>query len=217
MNKLKILIALISITGLYSCEENENENTSINKSWPIEEGNYWTFIDSSFYSETPRVDTVTWIVTGKITINEKEYFSISITNDYPTFTNETKWLYCYNDNDVISAGAITPNDTLIAESTLIKDTEIVGDTWTYFHIVNSEANGLYIRDTLEMNLNSIAELTNAKFGLLKYKSYSFSFYIEEDLRVSTFYISENIGPIRITSQENGEIISKSELIDYKVK
>lgn len=218
MNKFRILIIFIAISIFYSCEKNETvNNNAVDNSWPMEVGNYWTFLDSSNYSDAWRVDTVTWIVTEKIAINEKEYYSISITNDYPEFTSQTKWLYCIEDNDIISAGAITSNDTLIAESILIKDTELIGEKWPYFHIVNSENSGLYIRDTLDMTLNSIDELNNEKYGLFEYKAFSFSFNIEEDVRISTFYISNNIGPVRITSQENDKIIKISELIDYKVE
>jgi len=222
MNKFRILIIFLSSVVLFSCEENESDNPNDNDNqvvnyWPMKVGNYWTFVDSSSYSDTWRVDTVTWFVSEKLSVNGKEYYSISITNDYPEISNQTKWLFSIEDNNVISAGGTTPSDTLIAESVLIKDTEVLGESWPYYHIVSSEGTDLYVRDTLDMTLEAIDELNNIAFGLLDYKAYSFSFEVGEDIRTSTFFISNNIGPVRITGKENDEIIKISELIEYNIE
>lgn len=222
MNKFRILIIFLVAIILFSCEENENVNPDDNaesKYWPMRVGNYWTFVDSSYNSdsETWRVDTVTWYLSEEITIKGKDYYSMIVTNDYPEISNQNKWLFYTDDNNVISAGAIIGNDTLIAESILIKDTETIGESWPYYHVVHSESDGLYVRDTLDMSFDAIGELNNEIYGLLEYGIYSYSFNVQEDIRTTAFFMTKDIGPIRIVGKENDKLITISELIDYKLK
>ncbi|OFX69179.1 MAG: hypothetical protein A2X14_01420 [Bacteroidetes bacterium GWD2_33_33] len=222
MDKFRILIIFLSTVIFFSCEENESNNPNDNQVvnyWPMEVGNYWTFVDSSYNSDsdTWRVDTVTWFVSEKVLVNGKEYFSISVTNNYPAITSQIKWLFNIEENNIIAAGGTTPFDTLIAESVLLKNTEIVGETWPYYHIVVSEETDLYVRDTVDMKMEEISELNNTKYGILNYKSCSFNFNIEEDIRTSSMYFSNNIGLIRIIGKENDEIIKISNLIEYNLE
>ena len=222
MDKFRILIIFLSTVIFFSCEENESNNPNDNQVvnyWPMEVGNYWTFVDSSYNSdsETWRVDTVTWFIPETKIINGKTYYSISVTNDYPEITSQVKWLFNIEENNIIAAGGTTPYDTLIAESVLLKNTEIIGETWPYYHIVVSEGTDLYVRDTVDMKMEAISELNNTKYGILKYKSCSFNFNIEEDIRTSSMYFSNNIGMIRILGKENNEIIKISNLIDYNLE
>jgi hypothetical protein len=214
MKNLIYVFTILSITLLISCEKEDNQATD--KIWPLETGNYWVYVDSSTSSGNWRVDTSKWTMTEPVTIGNKTYYAVSIAHRFSNYENGLKWLYEYSGGDIVSVGAVTLSDTLIAKSVIFKNTKTVNEKWSFYQVTYSDDDGPYVRDTLEMTLKGVGELTHARFGLLKYRMYSYSFNIGEDIRYSELYFADNIGLIKTIIKENGIVISKSELIEYRV-
>jgi hypothetical protein len=217
MKNLIYFFILLIISLMISCDKYE---TQVNvKIWPLETGNYWLFLDSSKYLENWEVDTSKWDVNEKIILGNNKYIALTITYSYSKYGNENglKWLYEYNGNDIISVGAITLSDTLVSKSIMLKNTNIMNDKWPFYQVVYSLDNGLYIKDTIDMSYVTEGELINNKYGLLKYRVYSYNFEANGVIRENDMYFADNIGPIRLITRVNGIISLKRELIEYRIK
>jgi len=94
---------------------------------PLDVGNYWIHIDSSFSQVPPSIDTIRYNIKGDTIINY-------LGNDYKVYfwqVNESnaRWLLRNESDGAYAYGRISQNDTLLEKDLLIKFPIQVGESW----------------------------------------------------------------------------------------
>lgn len=199
---------------IYACE-----TTDVNPGldmWPMQEGNYWTFQDSSYYGSDWRVDTVTWSINGKFDVEGITYYTLQIIGGFNECGNGTVWLYRNEGNDLIHGGAVSELDTLFQESIYIRDTERQNSKWE-FHEILSKCGAFGHGDTLYISYTDNGQIILNKIGSVNYKKFKYNYVFYDSQRSKELYFSKGIGPVQILSITGSKIMGKRKLIDYNIE
>ena len=123
---------------------------------PLAVGNYWEYIDSTFFNDTLFVvDTAKLGITGKINIEYQGnnydvfYWNWFNTNINPPQPEPTKWLIRNQADGLWEYGMLNDTDTLLLQNLSLKFPVNIGDTWPIMAYSITDTN-ISVSDTLTM-------------------------------------------------------------------
>ena len=221
MKIIKVSFIIISFLFI-SCIKDDNSvnpEDSTGVIMPLEVGNEWIYIDSTF-SESgslEKVDTSKLAITSKTIINyngkniEVFIFESDQTKNVKTFLrNEIDGLYIYG-------GRYFDKDFLLGKSLLCKYPVNVGDIWEQkIYDYNIRDSTFFIWDTLLTTCISINQKLNTSRGELECYVYNYQQNFGNEIYDISYYFVRNQGYVGAINRINGILRFKKTLKTYVV-
>ena len=123
---------------------------------PLAVGNYWEYIDSTFYNDTLSVvDTSKLGITGEVNIEYQGnnydvfYWNWFNTNTIPPQPEPNKWLIRNEADGLWEYGMLNDTDTLLLQNLNLKFPANIGDSWPIMVYIVRDTS-ISVGDTLTM-------------------------------------------------------------------
>jgi hypothetical protein len=212
---LPIILAPIMMF-LSSCEEDDKvtqdeQVTPVDLIMPINTGNSWTYNRSYGNSDDQNHYTYMIEIGEKIVIDGKT----SYTNVANLPYYNTKVLIG-NDKmgNYVSYGAISDIDSLFTTSIEYKRDAQLGEEWDYKPISINYGDGTFEQYIIPVKCIAVDTLISTPKGSFVCKGFEES--INPGINVFRYYLSLNIGIVKIERYDYGDLFSFDELIDYNL-
>jgi hypothetical protein len=213
----KINLSLLIILGFLlmdSCKKDNSDSGQI-ALIPLNTGNYWILVDSTYNMDNWFVDTSKTEVGQFISIGGYSGF-LNIRNG----VNQYHLNFLANndkDGNFINVGGYSDKDTMIIPSIEFKNKPYKGEIWQSNMIYGSYDLGTLGVDTVVVSCNNLDTLINVPKGSFKCNVYEFNINHDIDVDKFIYYISRGTGIVKTQHYEGKVLQSVACLIDYKLK
>jgi len=215
-----LLMVLVFFPSLFVACDKENsgdEDLKVSALVPIKLGNSWTYKETHYHSyfdvQETTIDTFSQTVTGPYSINGVNYYSMEDSKEIQ-FPNYTRLLFG-NDayGNMMTYGGFSNIDTLIFNSVYLKKNATSGEVWTTSGLGMNYEDYSFIENPCTFKCISTDTLITTPKGNFHCMAFE---DISEEEYLSRFFITVNIGVIKVESFESDRLMNVRELIDYKV-
>ena len=212
MNKKGILYVLgIFLLMITSCKKESDELLNSNVLIPVNTGNVWTYRSTRFSGLTAKIDTVESRIGSKVVIDGNEGFIIN--NTLRPF-NATYFGINNSEGNLISFGGFSDVDTLVVPSVQFRIDAETGEQWDFHDVIFSYDDGTLEEKIIKVTCLSIDTLITTPMGDFTCSGFEQSPNSGEDL--FNYFISENVGIVKVEHYELDRLFSNDELIDFKL-
>ena len=196
---------------MISCGKNDDKPAVV-AIIPLQTGNTWTYVDSTFHTTYLNVDTSELTIGDYVNINGTAGFkSYSFENNFHiTFLSNTD-----DQGNFISVGGYSDKDTLLTLTIQYIKSAQKGNKWAYQELSVNPETGIFESLPVAMTCVNADTTIHTPKGDFKCKVYSYT--PDEGRDVMYHYISEGVGVIKATHYEGSRLFTTSTLIDYKLK
>jgi hypothetical protein len=157
---------------------------------PLNVGNYWEFIDSTFSGDTLLVvDTSKVEITGKTFIEyQNNSYEVYFWSWYDQYTNPPvpsaqKWLIRNESDGLWEYGMLSDTDTLLLQNRHLKFPANVGDSWNIFAYLIMDST-IQVSDTLVMECIATDQAFNTPIGTFQCYVYQYRWIITNESLVA---------------------------------
>lgn len=207
-----------TVLFIISCKKDNDSTNIIKNIQPLEVGDYWTFVDSTFsdVGVLSNVDTSTVSVVGKEIVffrgKEIELF-------YWKWDNYNAiWLYTSEDGSKYCYGLRLNEISYVTEKSLVLKYPITtGDTWTEYRFGFDQENlNCFVSDSIENECLYTNKPYHTTVGKLDCIVTKYSDQIGTNLSEVTVYHCPELGYVGLESRLNGVMVFSKRLIDYNL-
>ncbi|TRX65811.1 hypothetical protein [Carboxylicivirga sp. M1479] len=212
MNSHKQSLAFIGIIiiMLISCDRESIELDNSNALIPIKTGNMWAYKMVIKNNSMESIDTVRMKIGSSLSVNDYEGYIF----DYGQRPFNAKF-FAKNDleGNLVLIGGISDNDTLLVSSIQFKNYAEKGESWDFDDVILHEG-GTFEKRTIQVHcLNTDTTIVTKKGD---YTCKVFEQTPNAGDNVYRYYISNNVGIVKIEHFESNKLFSYNELIDLEL-